>query len=89
MVRHPAQTQPAYSPLECQPEDLGIQPMKNILDQNIDTLELAVDFVREEFDFDTIKWFYHLVLLECADRMHPKDFDQSVKVAQEQLRRPQ
>lgn len=62
--------------------------MKTTLDQNIDKLELAADFVREEFDFETIKRFYHLALLECAERMKAQEFAAAVEVAREQLRRP-
>jgi hypothetical protein len=58
------------------------------LERNIDALELAADYVRDEFDFATIKRFYHMVLLECAERMQAKDFAASITEARAQLRRP-
>ncbi len=58
------------------------------LERNTDALEAAADYVREEFDFATIKRFYHMVLLECAERMKTEDFQRSITEARAQLRRP-
>ncbi len=60
----------------------------NNLEPNLDALETAADRVREEIDFDAIRRFYHMVLLECAEKMAPKDFARCIKVAREQMRRP-
>jgi len=58
------------------------------LERNIDALEVAAAYVQAEFDFDIIKRFYHMVLLECAERMKAEDFAKSITEARAQLRRP-
>lgn len=60
----------------------------NNLEPNIDALETSADQVRAEFDYEAIRRFYHMVLLECAERMEPREFRKCIKVAHEQMRRP-
>ena len=62
-------------------------PLDQLL-QNIDILEIGVDQVRDEFGFDAIKRFYHVVLLECAEQMPVAIFARCVEVARERMRRP-
>jgi hypothetical protein len=58
------------------------------LERNIDALELATRYVCKEFDLATLKRFYHLALLECAERMRTMEFQQSITEARARLRRP-
>jgi hypothetical protein len=72
--------------------------METVLDRNLDALQLETSRVFQEFgpgqnvgkfgDVDTVRRFYHLLLMECAERMTAMDFAQCVSVAREQMRRP-
>ena len=63
-----------------------------LLDRNLDALQNATGEVRTEFarmdSADTVKRFFHLVLMECAERMTNRDFRRAIDIAREQLRRP-
>ena len=58
------------------------------LEPNLDALETHADQVRAEIDFDAIRRFYHMVLLECAERMSTDEFSRCLKIAREQMRKP-
>ncbi len=59
------------------------------LDKNLDALHRATSEVRSEFSgHDVVKRFFHLLLLECAERMTAAEFRQSIEIARQQLRKP-
>lgn len=66
--------------------------MMPALDANLDALNKATTQVRAESRDDgdrrTVQRFFHLLLMECAERMTVAEFRKSIEVAREQLRKP-
>ncbi len=63
------------------------------LDRNLVQLSQATGEVRMEAADDatrssSVHRFFHLLLLECAERMTPQDFRHAIEIAREQLKRP-
>ena len=65
------------------------------LDLNLQELTRATTAVRMEAAAQTdssrttsVHRFFHLLLLECAERMTPQDFRHAIEIAREQLRKP-
>lgn len=66
------------------------------LEINLEALRKATGGVRFEFPrepasssgVDSVTRFYHLLLLECCERMTVTEFRNAVSVAREQVRKP-
>lgn len=66
----------------------AVQPA---LDQNLDALSRASARIRyglKRTHEESLQRFYHLLLMECAERMSEADFARSIEIAIDQLGSP-
>lgn len=61
----------------------GMAAQENALDQNLVTLHNAATRIRVRNR--TTQRFYHLVAMECAERLTAEQFAECVRIANEQL----